>query len=165
MEVQDNLPIPWRSICLCRQRHCCDFMQALSSASQFGTSWGGWGGEQGCGSCALEGMVTLGSVLCRLCGTVMGSLGWLLPVLHPLSRDAAEWSPRVMFTHPALKSLLTSLTTWKQHTGGFYLVRVWALLSWSERREPMTPQVSQPLLFSGWCWSSSCSPRQLLECK
>lgn len=42
---------------------------------------------------------------------VMASMGWLLPVQHPLCQDAAEWSPSVMFTLPALKSLLTSLTT------------------------------------------------------
>lgn len=54
----------------------------------------------------------------------MGSLGWLLPARHPLCQDAAEWSPGEMFTHPALKSLLTSLTTWQQDTGGFYLVQV-----------------------------------------
>lgn len=51
-----------------------------------------------------------------------GILG--ISVQHPLSQDSAEWSPSVMFTHPALKSLLTSLTTWKQDTGGFYLVWV-----------------------------------------
>lgn len=31
--------------------------------------------------------------------------------------------------------------------GGVYLVKVWAPLSGSERREPMIPQVPQPLLF------------------
>lgn len=121
MEGKDNLPIPWRSVCLCRQRHCCDFMQALSSASQFGTSWGAgmWqlcpGRAGDIGDCLVPFLWDV---------TMMGSLGWLFPVQHPLSQDSAEWSPSVMFTHPALKSLLTSLTTWKQDTGGFYLVWV-----------------------------------------
>lgn len=42
-------------------------MQGLSTASQFGTSWGGRGGVQGCGSCPLGGLVTLESALCHLC--------------------------------------------------------------------------------------------------
>lgn len=121
--------------------------------------WAGWGGLQGCGSCPLGGLVTLECVLCHLCRMWQpgwdGILGMAFPSPASSFPGAAEWSPSVMFTHPALKSLLTSLTTWKQDTGGFYLVKVLGTVERVRKERANTPQVSQPLLFV----------RLLAECK
>lgn len=153
MEGKDNLPIPWRSVCLLRQRHCCDFMQALSTSSQFGEA------EVGCRDVAAvpwEGWWhwSLSCAICVGCGWD-GILGMAFPSPASSFPGAAEWSPSVMFTHPALKSLLTSLTAWKQDTGGFYLVKVLGTVGRVRKERANTPQVSQPLLFVRLLWNSS----------